>query len=132
MRKLGISITEIEAVEQALAAANGKARRYTARAEKLVTWASQVEEQLAGHGLPISERIGTDLHVHTAGPGARRRGYEVVGSYVHLRRAWNGWRLVESYRVRRFTGQRERLNIAVSAEAMSLMQCKLRSKYSVK
>ncbi len=93
--KLGLKAEQIEEIEKALSAVNGRATTWTATAEDVVEMLKAAEAQLSKAGLPLSQRVGARAEAYSSyAPGSKSYRNSVTGNIVRLRRFSKEWRVV--------------------------------------
>src|SRR5690606_32969903 len=125
INKRGLEATQIEEIEAVLNAINGRAERWTASVSDVLEMIERAEEQLENANLPTSRRTGAIAVCYPSTPSSSYK-YGVIGNEVHLRRAYEGWRVVAINTIRQYGDDSRgyRVNISLKQEQIDYIRNK--------
>lgn len=123
-----IKVSDVAAVNAALAAVNGKATAHTITSPEWVkALANDTEKLLEGRGLAKAERNGTTLTYTPMGPSANKYKYAATSTRITLQRGSKEWYLTNVERVDVWPKNPERNIINISkAQADMIMAASLK------
>jgi hypothetical protein len=112
----GIAVTDTDALNEHISGIRGAATSWTYSAADVQRIAVEVEARLSKLCLAPTHRNGAVATARSAGPSAAAYRYSVSGADVTLRRAKDGWRLVDYQRCDVYPRSVEKIDIHISPD----------------
>ncbi|MGM4990513.1 hypothetical protein [Tardiphaga sp. 841_E9_N1_2] len=112
----GIAVADTNALNEHISAIRGAATSWTYTVADVQRLAMEAEARLSKLFLAPTHRRGAVATARSAGPSAAAYRYSVSGADVTLRRAKDGWRLVNYQRCDVYPRSIEKIDIRISQD----------------
>ena len=112
--KRGIKITDTEALQEALAAVNGRASSHTLDINNITALSEEAEKELVDAGLAKTVRVSATAKFYGFAPSASSYKYAATTTEMTIKRFSEGWRVMSLARTSMSPGDRKRGQIYVA------------------